>query len=598
MGREARATAAANTDAVWLTLPVTKIDRENWLVTGVVTSETRDHQGEIVDYEAAKALFSDGDLWPGNIREMHQAEAVGKRVAVECDDITKTISLTAKVSKGAPLTWAKVLDETLSMFSLGGKAAKRVVEKMATGANATRMYLGHLVEVSLVDNAANPDSKFDIVKTIDGVLTDAQPDDPIATALETAVAKAVTALDAAVAKAAGDDKHKTASGADGKKYAGVDGKSYPIAEPVDVHNAAQAIGRAPAADRAKTKANIIRIAYELGASFVAQLPEPWKKASDQKAAVADDVVKSGGMEPWDIDSILGLISGVERLMSTEMWEARSAAQTDGHKNGPEVAQVAMLKAACDALLHFLQSEYDEQFETAPANGDPNPSSDLDAGDLDAALVSADDVVELFMSSLALVQKAGARHSKGDVGMIQQVHDLASSLGADCAEDTTKMSDTTTAAETVEKAKGDCPPCKGSGDCPICDGTGKKPAAKADDPTDVQKLTAELETTKAALVEHQATVAETAKTIATLTSRLETIEAQPQTGGPAKTGVQVDKALGGATPASDEGSEQAVSKAMQDLVDANPGNDLIREQVAKAALTRQFQAGTNRITFGR
>ncbi len=119
MGREARAAAAA-ADAVWLTLPVTKVDQANWLVTGVVTDETRDHQGEIVDYDTAKALFTDADHWPGNIREMHRAEAVGKRVSVECDDVTKTISLTAKVSKGAPQTWAKVLDRTgiKDIFSL------------------------------------------------------------------------------------------------------------------------------------------------------------------------------------------------------------------------------------------------------------------------------------------------------------------------------------------------------------------------------------------------------------------------------------------------------------------------------------------------
>jgi hypothetical protein len=586
MGREARAAVAA-AESVWLTLPVTKVDQANWRVTGVVTSETVDHQGEIVDYEAAKALFTDGS-WPGNIREMHKADAVGKRVSVECDDVTKTIALTAQISKGAPQTWAKVLDGTLSMYSLGGKAAKRVVEKIAAGATATRMYLGQLVEVSLVDNAANPESRFDIVKSVDGQLVDAQPPEP-----DDPIAKAAIALVDAVTKAADDkEKHKTASGAEGKKYAGVDGKSYPISEPVDVHNAAKDIGRCPAADRAETKANIIKIAYELGKAYVAELPEPWKKAADQKAATVTDVVKSGGMEPWDIDSILGLISGVERLMSTEMWEARSAAASDGHKNGPEVAQVAMLKAACDALLHFLQSEYEEQFEGAPATGDPNPSGDLDAGDLEAALVSADDVVELFLSSLALVQKAGARHSKGDVGMIQQVHDLASSLGADCAEDTTKMNDTQTpAAETVEKAKGDCPDCKGSGDCAACDGSGKKPAAKAVDPTDVQKLTAEIETLKA-------DAAEKAKAHAEVEKRLKAVEDQPVGGGPAKTAVQVDKALGAGSATPEAGDEAVVAKAMQDLVDANPGSDLIREQVAKATLSRQFQAGTNRITFGR
>lgn len=85
-----------------------------------------------------------------------------------------------------------------------------------------------------------------------------------------------------------DDKNKTASGKEGKHYAGTDGKSYPITDPIDVYNAAHAIGRDTKgdADREKVKANIIRIAYELGPKYVAQLPEDWKHKADQKTDAA------------------------------------------------------------------------------------------------------------------------------------------------------------------------------------------------------------------------------------------------------------------------------------------------------------------------
>jgi hypothetical protein len=108
MGREARANQSTANEEIgsWLfRLPIAKVDKDLRLVSGVVTSEILDKQGDIVDYEAAKKVFTDEALWPGNMREMHQPKAVGKRVGVEFDDDLKEIILTAKVSKGAPDTW-------------------------------------------------------------------------------------------------------------------------------------------------------------------------------------------------------------------------------------------------------------------------------------------------------------------------------------------------------------------------------------------------------------------------------------------------------------------------------------------------------------
>jgi hypothetical protein len=67
------------------------------------------------------------------------------------------------------------------------------------------------------------------------------------------------------------------------------GTSFPIKKPEDVAAAASSIGRAGAGNYStdELKANIIRIAYRKGASFVAQLPEAWKKKADHKAAAND-----------------------------------------------------------------------------------------------------------------------------------------------------------------------------------------------------------------------------------------------------------------------------------------------------------------------
>jgi hypothetical protein len=60
-------------------------------------------------------------------------------------------------------------------------------------------------------------------------------------------------------------------------------RSFPIVLPEDVSAAAHSLGRAKG-DRAAIKRKIISIAYRKGESFVAQLPEDWKRKSEQKDA--------------------------------------------------------------------------------------------------------------------------------------------------------------------------------------------------------------------------------------------------------------------------------------------------------------------------
>lgn len=61
--------------------------------------------------------------------------------------------------------------------------------------------------------------------------------------------------------------------------------SFPIAQAVDVHDAALALGRAKG-DRSSIKRKIVAIAYRKGGDFVAQLPADWQRTSDQKNASA------------------------------------------------------------------------------------------------------------------------------------------------------------------------------------------------------------------------------------------------------------------------------------------------------------------------
>ena len=86
--------------------PLIKVDSINHTVTGIITSETPDKVGEICDYETSKPYYqkwseeiskatSGNSL--GNVREMHQLNAVGKLIDVVYDDANKRILGTTKV---------------------------------------------------------------------------------------------------------------------------------------------------------------------------------------------------------------------------------------------------------------------------------------------------------------------------------------------------------------------------------------------------------------------------------------------------------------------------------------------------------------------
>ncbi len=119
-------------------------------------------------------------------------------------------------------------------------------------------------------------------------------------------------------------KNKTASGQEGKWYAGTDGKSFPISTAEDVSNAAKAIGRTNQ-NKAQVKANIIRIAYAHG--LESGLPDAWKKAKDRpKSAITlgEQRAYGSGMAPDDAEEEAELIAYAAMLDSITDAEAHLA----------------------------------------------------------------------------------------------------------------------------------------------------------------------------------------------------------------------------------------------------------------------------------
>ena len=160
---------------VRLSMPFAKVDQERRIVSGFATLDNLDKQNDIVTAEASLAAFS---KFRSNIREMHQPIAVGKMVGFKEDKYfdpeTKKfyngIYVSAYISKGAQDTWEKVLDGTLSGFSIGGKMLKwddGYDEKQDKQIRIIKEY--DLVELSLVDSPANQFANVLSVEKVDGV---------------------------------------------------------------------------------------------------------------------------------------------------------------------------------------------------------------------------------------------------------------------------------------------------------------------------------------------------------------------------------------------------------------------------------------------
>ena len=154
-----------------VSFPIEMIKQEERIVTGVATADNIDSSGDIIEFDASEKAFK---AWRGNIREMHAPVAVGKAIDYEPVDLDidgssyRGMRLSAFVSKGAQSTWEKVLDGTLSAFSVGGKILEKKIDDTLSkqlGRPIHRISKYELGEVSLVDNPANPAAVVELVKS-------------------------------------------------------------------------------------------------------------------------------------------------------------------------------------------------------------------------------------------------------------------------------------------------------------------------------------------------------------------------------------------------------------------------------------------------
>ena len=168
-----------------LSMPIAKVDVERRIVSGFATLDNIDKQADIVPTDVSIKAF---EMFRGNLREMHQSIAVGKVINFRqekffdksSDKLYNGVYVDAYISKGAQDTWEKVLDGTLSGFSIGGvikDSENSWDENIDKTIRIVKDYELH--ELSLVDNPAN---QFANVVSIQKINKDAKIDGIIAKA--------------------------------------------------------------------------------------------------------------------------------------------------------------------------------------------------------------------------------------------------------------------------------------------------------------------------------------------------------------------------------------------------------------------------------
>ncbi len=410
-----------------VTLPIehiTKLDDGTLLVHTVATDETPDSQGEIVDYDAAKAAAPGLMEW-ATLGEMHDPGRMdaGTILRLHFDDDRRQVSADLHVVD--PVAIRKVVSRTYKGVSIGGtKLATRLVESGGrTFRKITRLVWD---EISLVNRGANPNA---LISKQHVVAKRATEDEMSDGAQRTPEQAAYDAVVAALAKR--DVATRERDAMPDEDFAGRD-RSFPIGEPDDVAAAAASIGRAGPDNYspAELRARITAIARRKGPAFAARLPKAWrkemKKMSEPVEPVADPVAEDGAIEK----------GGAPFPGAAAPFGAKGAEKKRARKHSVVVVE---------------PSAHDDPDGDEPAAGDGAEPAEPKAAKkkLTKAQRLAKRVKRLRKENRKLAKarrrlqkrsgisgiartlaKAGARNSARDAERIAKIHDLTTALGFD------------------------------------------------------------------------------------------------------------------------------------------------------------------------
>jgi len=364
-------------------LPIRKVDEAKRMVYGTLTAEVVDKSGEIFDYDSGKEAIQkwmdeqekiSGGKSKGNLREMHSNIAAGKFTDIVFNDDEKTIEGASYISDDS--SWRKVLDGTLTGYSIGGGYAKRWNDEKDP---SVKRYTPEITEVSLVDNPCVGVATFEVVKA-DGSVELRK--------FQTSAQEAQDIMDpkaneATVTPAAEQKLEQFWKANDGSYHAK---KKDAIARNADLltksasqaaDNAVTALDDAIAAQEAPPAEQVAPAAADAPAADPAAAQEPaltdsaaaasgsnsdgsgTEGGSDAPSGVADKAAPVQDLKKglYDVARLANLIQELTWLQQSNAWEA------EYEKDGSTVP--AQLKegivAICEALKNMVAEETAELF---------------------------------------------------------------------------------------------------------------------------------------------------------------------------------------------------------------------------------------------
>ena len=169
LARRASGAAPASAFARFDAAELAKADDEQRIVYGIASTPDVDNQpgvwegqryvGDVVETGAIEAALEDY-LEYGNVREMHAAKAVGTIIKAEM--VNGQLRIAVRVEDDD--AWRKVKAGVYKGFSIGGRAVKAILARLADGRLVRRIKKLLLTEISLVDRPANPAARILLFK--------------------------------------------------------------------------------------------------------------------------------------------------------------------------------------------------------------------------------------------------------------------------------------------------------------------------------------------------------------------------------------------------------------------------------------------------
>jgi hypothetical protein len=438
-------------DPLAMFIPLEKADAVQRLVFGSFT-ERKDRAGETFDYETSKPLIkawsdqqfeASGGKSYGNVRGQHNAKiAAGKMVSIEFDDLKKSVHFCAKIVDDNE--WEKVEEGVYTGFSPGGSYVKRWTVGLE------KRYTAGFKEMTICDVPCNPDAVFTLVKAdgaeeeIHFLLAKAyEPGNEATKARADEMAKAVDGGDPKnfVVQARADLISENATEALAKMATAEPDAIEPVAEVTEL-----AAGAKPDIDALLAKAD----AAIAGGAPAGEAPvDPFADLS--KAAAALRLLQPAGDEMqkslWQIGRLAELMESFQCIACNIVYEANN--EKDGSPQ-PQMAQDAM-KALGDLLITMAREEVAEAIAGLPEV----ETVIILAGDA-PVMALCESIVDMVKADGDLMEKAGARNSKGDAAKLQSMHDNCVALGATC-DAAAEKADLVADNERLNKAFGDTVP---------------------------------------------------------------------------------------------------------------------------------------------